>query len=65
MQNCLSKCNKPFTIVNTLPITSGYNKKIANSIEKSHMQIYRYIRPPQRNKSSLIDAYERFPPQLC
>ena len=73
MGNCIPKFNdKPFT-PHALPLTSGYLKKVASGIQKKPLkyfatdvhQKYGYERLTQSIKSSLIDIYDRFPPQSC
>ena len=76
MGNHLSKFNdKPF-IFDTLPLALGHLKKVARGIRKNPVkyfsmgvhQKYGYERFTQSIKSSLIDVYDRFPPQsfkLC
>ena len=71
MANCLSKFNhKPFTF-HTPPLTAGNLKKVASGIRKNPVkyfasgihQNYGYERFTQSIKSSLMDVYDRFPPQ--
>ena len=40
MRNCLSKCNGPFTGVNTTPKNSGYNKQLVSGLEKNHAKFF-------------------------
>ena len=73
MGNCLSKFNdKPFTL-HTPPLTAGYLKKLASGIRKNPVKSF--VSGVHRNhgyeiftqsiKSSLMDVYDRFPPQSC
>ena len=76
MGNCLSKFNgKPFTL-HTSSLTSGHLKKVANGTQKNPVKYFtmgahqkcgceRFSRFLQSIKSSLIDIYDRFPPQSC
>ena len=71
MGNCLSKFNdKPFTLP-TLPFTAGHLKKAASGIRKNPVKYFAsgvhrnhgYKKLTQSIKSSLMDVYDRFPPQ--
>ena len=71
MGNCLSKFHdKPFTL-HTPPLTAGHVKKVASDMRKNPVkyfasgihQNYGYERFTQSIKSSLMDVYDRFPPQ--
>ena len=71
MGNCLSKCtDKAFTL-HTPPLTSGHAKKAISDIQKNPVKYFPtgvhrkhgYERFTQSIKSSLIDIYDRFPPQ--
>ena len=73
MGNCISKFNdKPFNLY-TPPLTSGHLKKVASGIRKNPVkyfatgahQKYGNERFIQSSKSSLMDLYDRFPPQSC
>ena len=73
MGNSLSKLNdKPFTFYMP-PLTSGHLKKVASSIRKNPVKYFAsgahrnhgYIELTQNIKSSLMDVYDRFPPQSC
>ena len=72
MGNCLSKFNdKPFTL-HTPPLTAGHLKKVASGIRQNSIKYfvsyihwnYGYARFTQSIKSSLIDAFDRFPLQF-
>ena len=73
MGNCLSKFNDKTFTLHTPPLTSGYLKKVASGIGKNPVkyfatsvhQKYGYKRFTQSIKSSLIDIYDKFPPQSC
>ena len=71
MGNCLSKFNdKSFTLY-TPPLTSGHLKKVASGIRNNPVRYfasrvhrnYGYGKFTQSIKSSLMDVYDRFPPQ--
>ena len=71
MENCLSKFNdKSFTLY-TPPLTSGHLKKVASGIRNNPVRYfassvhrnYGYEKFTQSIKSSLMDVYDRFPPQ--
>ena len=71
MGSCLSKFNdKPF-ILHTPPLIAGHLKKVASGIRKNPVkyfasgihQKYGYEKLTQSIKSSLMDVYDRFPPQ--
>ena len=73
MGNCISKFNdKPFNF-HALPLTSEHLKKVASGVRKNPVKYFatgahqkdRYERFTQSIKSSLIDLYDRFPPQSC
>ena len=73
MGNCLSKFNdKPFTL-HTPPLTAGHLKKVGSGIQKNPLKYftsgvhrnYGYEKFTQSIKSSLMDVYDRFPPQSC
>ena len=73
MGNCLSKFNDKSFTLHTPPLTSGHLKKVASGIRNNPVKyfasaIYRnygYERFTQSIKSSLMDVYDRFPPQSC
>ena len=71
MGNCLSKFNdKPFTLY-TPPLTTGHLKKLASGMRKNPVKYfasgahrnYEYQKLTESIKSSLMDEYDRFPPQ--
>ena len=70
MENCISKFNDKSFTLHAPPLTSGYLKKVSG-IQKNPLkyfaanvhQKYGYERLTQSIKSSLIDTYDRFPPQ--
>ena len=71
MGNCLSKFNdKSFTLY-IPPLTSGHLKKVASGIRNNPVRYfasgvhrnYGYEKFTQSIKSSLMDVYDRFPPQ--
>ena len=71
MGNSLSKFNdKSFTLY-TPPLTSGHLKKVASGIRNNPVRYfasgvhrnYGYEKFTQSIKSSLMDVYDRFPPQ--
>ena len=71
MGNCLSKFNdKSFTLY-TPPLTSGHLKKVASGIRNNPVSYfasgvhrnYGYEKFTQSIESSLMDEYDRFPPQ--
>ena len=73
MGNCLSKFNdKPF-ILHTPPLTAGHLKKVASGIRKDPVKYfasgvhrnYGYEKFTRSIKISLMDVYDRFPPQSC
>ena len=73
MGNCLSKFNdKPFTL-HTPPLTDGHLKKVASSTRKNPVKYFAsgvlrnhgYEKLTENIKSSLLDVYDRFPPQSC
>ena len=73
MGNCISKFSgKPFNL-HTPPLTSRHLKKVASGIRKNPVkyfatgahQKYGYERFTKSIKSSLIDIYDKFPPQSC
>ena len=73
MGNCLSKFNdKPFTL-HTPPLTSGHLQKVGSGIQNNPVkyfaigvhQKYGYERFTQSIKSSLMDVYDKYPPQSC
>ena len=73
MRNCLSKFNnKPFTL-HTPPLIPGHLKKVASGIRKNPVkyfvsgvhQNHGYEKITQSIKRSLMDVYDRFPPQSC
>ena len=73
MGNFLSKFHdKPFTL-HTPPLTTGHLKKVASGIRNNSVkyfasginQKYGYEKLTQSIKSSLMDVYDRFPPQSC
>ena len=71
MGNCISKFNDKAFTLHAPPLTSGYLKKVAigkqnnpaKYFTRSLHQKYGYERLTQSIKSSLIDMYDRFPPQ--
>ena len=73
MGNCLSKFNDKSFTLHTPPLTSGYLKKVASVIRYNPVKYfapgvhrnYEYERFTQSIKSSLMDVYDRFPPQSC
>ena len=69
MRKCLSKFyDKPFTL-HTPPLTAGHLKKVASGIQKKRASgvhcNYGYEKFTQSIKSSLMDVYDKFPPQSC
>ena len=71
MGNSLSKFNdKSFTLY-TPPLTSGHLKKVASGIRKNPVRYFasgihrncEYEKFTQSIKSSLMDVYDRFPPE--
>ena len=73
MGNCLSKFNdKPFTL-HTTPLTAEHFKKVVSDIQKNPVNYFAlslhqnqgYERFTQSIISSLMDLYDRFPPQSC
>ena len=71
MGNCLSKFkDKPFTL-HTAPLTSGHLKKGESGIRKNPVKYFAsgvhqnhgYEKITQSIKSSLMNAYDRFPLQ--
>ena len=73
MGHCLSKFNdKPFTL-HTTPLTSEHLKKVVSGIQKNPVNYFAlslhrnhgYERFTQSIISSLMDVYDRFPPQSC
>ena len=73
MGNCLSKFNdKPFTL-HTPPLTAGHLKRVASSMRKNPIKYFApgvhrncgYEKLTQSIKSSIMDEYDRFPPQSC
>ena len=73
MGNCLSKfIDKPFTL-HTPPLTAGHLKKVPSGIQNNPVkyfasgvhQNYGHEKFTQSIKSSLMDVYDRFPPQSC
>ena len=68
MGNCLSKFNDL-----TPPLTAGHPKKVASVIRKNPVKYFAlgvhrnhgYEKLTQSIKSSLMDVYDRFPPQSC
>ena len=73
MENCISKFNDKSFTLHAAPLTSGHLKKLVSGIRKNPVkyfatgvhQKYGYERFTQSIKSSLIDMYDRFPPQSC
>ena len=73
MGNCISKFNDKLFNLYAPPLTSGKLKKVVSGIQKNPVkyfatgvhQKYGYERFTQNIKSSLIDIYDRFPPQSC
>ena len=71
MGNCLSKCANKSFIVHTPPLTSGYPKKAASSLQKANVKYFtagiyrnhRYERPTQNIQRSLKNVCNRFFPQ--
>ena len=71
MGNCLSKFNdKPFTL-HMLPLTAGHLKKVTSGIRKNPVKYFasgvhqNYEYESFTQSISLMDVYDRFPPQLC
>ena len=73
MGNCLSKFNdKPFTL-HIPPLTAGHLKKVASGIQKNPVKYfvsgihrnYRYKKLTQSIKNSIMDVYDKFPPESC
>ena len=73
MGNRPSKFNdKPFTL-HMPPLTAAHLKKVASGIQKNPVKYfasgihrnYGYEKFTQSIKSSLMDVYDRFPPQSC
>ena len=73
MGNCLSKFNdKPFTL-HTPQLTAGHPKKVASSIRNNPIKYFAsgvhrnhgYKIITRSIKSSLMNVYDRFPPQSC
>ena len=68
MGNCLSKFNdKPFTL-HTPSLTAGHLKTVVIGIRKNPVKnfasgIHRNYGYERFTQSSLMDVYERFPPQ--
>ena len=73
MGNYLSKFNDKHFILHTPPLTAGHLKKVASGIRNNPVKyfasgVYRnygYEKFTQSIKSSLMDVYDRFPPQSC
>ena len=73
MGNCLSKFNDKPSTLHTPPLTAGHLKKVASGIENNPVKYFAlgahrnhgYEKFTQSIKSSLIDVYDRFPPQSC
>ena len=73
MGNCISKFSDKAFNLHTPPLTSGHLKKVASGIRKNPVkyfatgahQKYGYERFTKSIKSSLIDIYDKFPPQSC
>ena len=73
MGNCLSKFQDKRSNLHTPPLTTGHLKKVASGIRKNPITFfasnvhrnYGYQRLTQSIKSSLMDVYDRFPPQSC
>ena len=73
MGNCLSKFNDKLFTLHAPPLTSGHLRKVASGIRKNPVnyfatgvhQKYGYEGFTQSIKSSVIDIYDRFPPQSC
>ena len=70
MGNCLSKFNHKSFSLHTPP---GHLKKMASGIQNNPVKYFAfsvhrnhgYERFTQSIKSSLMDVYDRFPPQWC
>ena len=73
MGNCLSKFNDKLFTLHTPPLNAGHLKKVASGIRKNPVKYfasgvhrnYGYEKFTQSIKSSLMDVYDRFPPQSC
>ena len=73
MGNCLSKFNEKTFTLHTPLVTTGHLKKVASGVLRNpgkyfasgiHWK-YEYEKLTKSIKSSLMDVYDRFPPQLC
>ena len=73
MGNCLSKFNGKCFTLHTPPLTSGHLKIVASGTRNNPVNYfalgvhrnYGYERFIQNIIRSLMDAYDRFPPQSC
>ena len=73
MGNCLSKFNDESFTSHIPPLTSGHLKKMTSGILNNSVkyfvsgvhQNYGYKRFTRSIKRSLMDVYDRFPPQSC
>ena len=75
MGNCLAKFNDKLFTLHTPPLTAGYLKKVGSHIQKNPVKYFAsgvhqnqnhgYENLSQNVKSSLMDVYDRFPPQSC
>ena len=73
MGNSLSERNDKSFTLHTPPLTSGHLKKVASGIRNNPVKYfasgvhrnYGYEKFTQSIKSSLMDVYDRFPPQSC
>ena len=65
MGNCLSKFDDKAFTLHTPPLTSGIRKNPVKYFAPGVHQNYGYEKITQSIKSSLMDVYDRFPPQSC